>query len=236
MSRLSEYLVVGPPLPQRLKIPKKYRADVAWLLAHPENETYNFARYLRYNLVVNGYWAIADARDIAEGTYPWENDGFSSDDEGNTEGPDCLIQDFDWNLLDPRGQPTLDLDRVAEAWTADSECFQGDEPMQRDRQMKVKIVVAARGRANLFDVLAEIEDLGWGLNVSRPRKRARAIVVTHDYYSGEIHVSGADPKVLLCQVKPTNRHDPERLIALFTGAMHRWFQDKAESISLEYVP
>jgi hypothetical protein len=83
MTLLAKYLIVGPPLPQRLRIPTKHRRTVAWLLKHPVGKTFDFARYLRYNLVVHGAWAIPDAKSIADGTYPWDQDGFSCDSEGN---------------------------------------------------------------------------------------------------------------------------------------------------------
>ena len=154
--KLATHLVVGPPFSQRLKIPKRYRRAVAWLLAHPSSKTSDYARYLRYNLVVDRSWAIDDAKAIAEDTYPWDQYGFSVDSEGNFEGPDCLVQDHSWNLMDPRGEPTLDLKRVAEVWDAES-VFMGDKERPA-HQMKVRVVVTARGNANLFETLARIKN------------------------------------------------------------------------------
>jgi hypothetical protein len=231
-------LLIGEPLQQRLRVPKKHQAAVTELIDHPKikTRTLRIDRYLRYYLVVHpGMWklAIADARTILDGTYPWEEYGFSVDDEGNLEGPEGLIVDYDYNLLDPRGEPTLDPKACAEIWW-DEEAFDGAVPGQRRRDLDVVVTVLGRSNNSLLQELKGA-DIGWNLTEVRPKRRQPHLELRHETFSGRAVLTEPEPGVLVCRILATDKYDPERLLALVMGALHRHLQQKVHSMTVQYV-
>ena len=228
-------LLIGEPLAQRIHVPKQYQVAVTNLFDHPSAQQLDVGRYLRYNLVVGQGWrtGVGDAHAILDGTYPWNQYGFSWDDEGNMEGPDCQIIDHGWDLLDPRGHPTLDPKANVEVW-GEEYAFDSFVPKRGDAHVEIRITVLARNRRSLLKKLKRI-DLGWNLSQSKETKQRPTIELTHETHSGRAILSEPEPGLLLCRIVPTDRHDPERMLALVIGALHRWLQDEAHSIMIDYV-
>lgn len=227
-------LVIGPPMPGRVAIPNSHRAAVTALFEHPAAKDFELAKYLRYSLLVGDVWRIGieNAQTILDGTYPWDNYGFSTDDEGNLEGPDCEVMDLDWNFLDPRGRRTLELRETAESWHEDA-AF-GDSPQRRSRELEICITVVSDRTEGLIEKLQQVET-GWNLSKKARRGNLRELQLTHEVYSGRAILSEPERGVLICRIVPTDRNDPERLVALVVGLVHRWFQLHAHSITLHYV-
>jgi hypothetical protein len=231
-------VVIGDPLPQKLIVPKKYQAAVTKLVDHPaaKETTTDIGRYLRYYLVVHPRsWslAIGEAESILDGEYPWDSYGFAGDDEGNNEGPDCLIMDYDWDLVDPRGEPTLDPKANCEAWVEDF-AFDDVGPTRRRRDMEILVTVLARGKESLLKELTRA-DIGWNLKQVLPTRSKRRLELTHEFFSGRSELTEPEPGVLICRILATDRYDPERLLAMVIGALHRRLQQKVHSMTVQYV-
>jgi hypothetical protein len=226
-------LLIGEPLPQRLRVPKRYQAAVTALFDRPSTKHFEIGRYLRYNLVAEQGWAVGDAKAILDDTYPWEQYGFAVNDEGNQEGPDCLVIDEDWNLLNPRGQPTLDLKERMENWSED-DAFDDLVPKRRNPALEICITVLSHSDKSLLQKLKRT-DLGWNLTQSKPSRRRPHVELTHEIYSGRAVVTEPERGMLFCRIEPTGVNDPERLLALVMGALHRWLHDDAHSITVQYV-
>lgn len=225
-------VLIGEPLSQRLRVPTRYQAAVTRLFDHPSANTFEIGRYLRYNLIVEQGWRIAvgDAQAILDDTYPWDQYGFADNEEGYIEGPDCLVIDDDWNLLDSRGRPTLDLDDRMEEWRADA-AFDDARPLRRNTDLEICITVLSQSDKSLLNTLKHA-DLGWNLKAKSIR---RQIELTHETYSGRAVVTEPERGMLVCRIHPTDVHDPERLLAIVIGAFHRWLRDEAHSITVQYV-
>jgi hypothetical protein len=231
-------LLIGAPLPQRLRVQKKYQAAVTELIDHPgvKKRAPGIDRYLRYYLVVHpGMWqaAIADATTILDGTYPWDDYGFSIDDEGNIGGPEGLVVDFDYNILDPRGKLTLDPKASGEIWWNEA-AFDCVVPGRRRGDLDVVVTVLGRSNKSLLQKLKGA-DIGWNLTPVRPKKRQPNFELRHGTFSGRAVLTEPEPGVLICRILATDEYDPERLLALVMGALHRHLQQEVHSMTVQYV-
>src|SRR5262245_57246971 len=198
----------------RSKMPVRFRRAVTRLLDLPNKSSYDLARYLRYNVAVGQGWAIADAQSIADDTYPWDQYGFSFDNENTPEGSDCIAMNFDWTLVTPRDEPTLDLRAARELWF-DDDTFDSDQRLRRRMDVRVLITVASNSNESLLEVLHKHKGrLGWNLQ-SKAEAAGRRLIVNHLTFSGKVIVREPVAGLLVAQIVPTDKYDPERLIAVF---------------------
>jgi len=104
--------------------------------------------------------------------------------------------------------------------------------------MTIRIVLTVRPGEDIYKALRDLDSLSWGSGSFERMRRGRTqstLVWTHDTYSGRVTIYAGGPGVVNCLIEPTDFVDPERLLAVFVGLLHRTFQRQLVGVSISYV-